>query len=103
MTYDYNNRSDVADWKTLHALPCVLGQIKSWPTQGQSYPCDGKIPPYKLGAGLLSHIPGMYTREDLAGRLEVLKHLGLGGPINIWVNRVSDVWLPLLADYIDGK
>ena len=36
-------------------------------------------------------------------RLEIVKRLRLGGPINIWVDAVGATWLPLLADYIGAK
>ena len=44
-----------------------------------------------------------YDSAAFSARLEIVKKLGLGGPLNIWVNSVSDVWLPLLAEYIQGK
>ena len=70
---------------------------------GSAYPCDGHIPAAKLGAGLMSHLPEHYTKVDLAARLEIVKRLRLGGPLNIWVDVVGDTWLPLLADYIGVK
>lgn len=62
----------------------------------------GHVPAAKLGAGLMSRVP-QYTSAQFAARLEVVKRLGLGGPLHIWVDDVADVWLPLLRDYVEGR
>ena len=98
LTYDHSPKqaSNVSDWEA--RLQCVLGDIESW----ANYPCEGRVPAAKLGAGLMSRFPE-YDSAAFSARLEIVKKLGLGGPLNIWVDSVSDVWLPLLAEYIQGK
>jgi len=98
ITYDHSphQASNISGWEA--RLQCVLGEIDSW----AGYPCEGRVPAAKLGAGLMSHFPE-YDSAAFSARLDIVKKLGLGGPLNIWVNSVSDVWLPLLADYIQGK
>ena len=51
---------------------------------------------------MMSRVP-QYTSAQFAARLEVVKRLGLGGPLHIWVDDVADVWLPLLRDYVEGR
>jgi hypothetical protein len=110
LTYDYTPKqaSNITAWE--QALLCVLGRIDRWPGNGaSSYACDGHVRAPKLGAGLMSHIPTPakpivtnYTSAEFASRLDVVKKLALGGPLNIWVDQVPDLWLPLLAEYIRG-